>query len=147
MFAEPNLSVLFLFFSTKNLVMENKRLTKAEEEVMQVLWELEEAFVNELIEKFPEPKPAYNTVSTIVRILEKKGFVAHKAFGKSHQYHPLMSKKEYADKHFSHFVQKYFSNSYQSLVSFLTREEKIDIHDMEAIRSLMDEEIKKQKGE
>jgi len=126
--------------------MENKRLTKAEEEVMQILWDLKEAFVNELIEKFPEPKPAYNTVSTIVRILEKKGFVAHKAFGKTHQYYPLMSKKEYADKHFSHFIQKYFSNSYQSLVSFLTHQEKLDIKDMEAIRTMMDEELKKQKG-
>lgn len=128
-------------------MMDQKRLTKAEEEVMQALWELKEAFVNELIEMFPEPKPAYNTISTIVRILEKKGFVAHNAFGKTHQYYPLMSKKEYADNHFSHFVQKYFSNSYQSLVSFLTHQEKLDIQDMEAIRTMMDEEIKKQKGE
>ena len=126
--------------------MENKRLTKAEEEIMQILWDLEEAFVNEIIEKFPEPKPAYNTVSTIVRILVKKKFVAHKAFGKSHQYYPLMSKKEYADKYFSNFVQNYFSNSYQSLVSFLTHQEKLDIKDMEAIRAMMDAEINKQKG-
>jgi predicted transcriptional regulator len=127
--------------------MEIKRITKAEEEVMQILWELKEAFVNELIEKFPEPKPAYNTVSTIIRILAKKGFVGHKAFGKSHQYYPLMSKKEYADKYFSHFIQNYFSNSYQSLVSFLTGQEKLDIKDMEAIKSMMEEEINKQKGE
>lgn len=126
--------------------MESKRLTKAEEEIMQILWDLEEAFVNEIIEKFPEPKPAYNTVSTIVRILVKKKFVAHKAFGKSHQYYPLMSKKDYADKYFSNFVQNYFSNSYQSLVSFLTRQEKLDIKDMEAIRAMMDAEINKQKG-
>jgi predicted transcriptional regulator len=126
--------------------MENKRLTKAEEEVMQVLWELKQGFVNDMMEKFPEPKPAYNTVSTIVRILEKKGFVGHKAYGKSHQYFPLMSKKEYADKYFSHFVKKYFSNSYQSLVSFLTHQEKLDLKDMEAIRALMEKEIKKQKG-
>ncbi len=126
--------------------MDSKRLTKAEEEIMQILWDLKEAFVNEIIEKFPEPKPAYNTVSTIVRILVKKKFVAHKAFGKSHQYYPLMSKKEYADKYFSNFVQNYFSNSYQSLVSFLTRQEKLDIKDMEAIRAMMDDEISKQKG-
>ena len=126
--------------------MESKRLTKAEEEIMQILWDLEEAFVNEIIEKFPEPKPAYNTVSTIVRILVKKKFVAHKSFGKSHQYYPLVSKKEYADKYFSNFVQNYFSNSYQSLVSFLTHQEKLDIKDMEAIRAMMDAEINKQKG-
>ena len=126
--------------------MENKRLTKAEEEIMQVLWDLKEGFVNDIIEKLPEPKPAYNTVSTIVRILVKKKFVAHKAFGKSHQYHPLMTKKEYADKYLSHFLSDYFSNSYQSLVSFLTRQEKLDIKDMEAIKEMMEQEIKKQKG-
>ena len=126
--------------------MENKRLTKAEEEVMQQLWELKEAFVIELVEKFPDPTPAYNTVSTIIRILEKKGFVAHRAFGKSHQYYPVQSKKEYANKHFSHFIENYFSNSYQSLVSFLTHHDKLDIQDMEAIRTLMDVEIKRQKG-
>ena len=126
--------------------MEHKRLTKAEEDVMQILWELKEAFVNDLIEKMPEPKPAYNTVSTIIRILEKKEFVAHKAFGKSHQYFPLMSKKEYADKYFSNFVHKYFSNSYQSLVSFLTGQDKLDLKDMEAIKKMMEAEINKQKG-
>jgi len=126
--------------------MENKRLTKAEEEIMQVLWDLKEGFVNDIIEKLAEPKPAYNTVSTIVRILVKKKFVAHKAFGKSHQYHPLMTKKEYADKYLSNFMTQYFSNSYQSLVSFLTHQEKLDLKDMEAIKEMMEQEIKKQKG-
>lgn len=126
--------------------MENRRLTKAEEEVMQQLWDLNEAFVHELIEKLPNPKPAYNTISTIIRILEKKGFVSHRAFGKSHQYYPLISKKEYADNYFTHFIQRYFSNSYQSLVSFLTHQEKLDLKDMEAIRAHMDSEIKKRKG-
>lgn len=125
---------------------ENKRLTKAEEEIMQILWDLKEAFVNDIIEKLPEPKPAYNTVSTIVRILEKKEFVSYKAFGKTHQYYPLMSKKDYADKYLSHFLNNYFSNSYQSLVSFLTKQEKLDIKDMEAIRAMMETEIDKQKG-
>ncbi len=125
--------------------MENKRLTKAEEEIMQILWDLEKAFVNEIIEKFPLPKPAYNTVSTIVRILEKKKFVAHLAFGKTHQYYPMISKKDYADKYLSSFINNYFSNSYQSLVSFLTKQEKLDINDMEAIRAMMQKEIDKQK--
>jgi len=124
--------------------MTEKRLTKAEEEIMQILWDLEKAFVNEIIEKLPIPKPAYNTVSTIVRILEKKKFVAHQAFGKTHQYYPMISKKEYADKYLSHFINNYFSNSYQSLVSFLTKQEKLNIKDMEAIRSMMQDEIDKQ---
>lgn len=126
--------------------MENKRLTKAEEELMQVLWELKDAFVHEILERLPEPKPAYNTVSTIVRILEKKGFVAHRSFGKSHQYYPMITKKEYADRYLSHFLQNYFSNSYQSLVSFLTGQDKLDIKDMEAIKSMMESEIEKQRG-
>jgi BlaI family penicillinase repressor len=113
---------------------------------MQVLWDLKEGFVNDIIEKLPEPKPAYNTVSTIVRILVKKEFVAHKAFGKSQQYYPLMSKKEYADKYLSNFMSDYFSNSYQSLVSFLTHQEKLDMKDMEAIKAMMEVEINKQKG-
>ena len=125
--------------------MTEKRLTKAEEEIMQILWDLEKAFVNEIIEKFPKPKPAYNTVSTIVRIMEKKKFVAHQAFGKTHQYYPMISKKEYAEKYLSSFINNYFSNSYQSLVSFLTKQEKLNIKDMEAIRVMMQQEIDKQK--
>ena len=124
--------------------MTEKRLTKAEEEIMQILWDLEKAFVNEIIEKLPIPKPAYNTVSTIVRILEKKKFVAYQAFGKTHQYYPMISKREYADKYLSSFINNYFSNSYQSLVSFLTKQEKLDIKDMEAIRGMMQDEIDKQ---
>lgn len=125
--------------------MTEKRLTKAEEEIMQILWNLEKAFVNEIIEKFPLPKPAYNTVSTIVRILERKKVVAHQAYGKTHQYYPMISKKEYADKYLSSFINNYFSSSYQSLVSFLTQQEKLDIKDMEAIRAMMQNEIDKQK--
>ena len=74
---------------------EMKELTKAEEQVMQILWDMEKGFVKDLLEKFPEPKPAYNTVSTICRILENKGFINHKAYGKSHQYFPLVSRGLY----------------------------------------------------
>ncbi|NOY37831.1 MAG: BlaI/MecI/CopY family transcriptional regulator, partial [Chlorobi bacterium] len=95
-----------------------KQLTRAEEQIMKVLWQLEEAFVREIIEKLPEPKPAYNTVSTIVRILEKKGFVSHKAFGKSHRYFPLVSREVYSRQHMKSFVRDYFSNSFEQMVSF-----------------------------
>ena len=74
----------------------DKELTKAEEQIMQVLWTLEKAFVKDIIEELPEPKPAYNTVSTIVRILQEKGFVSHKAYGKSHEYFPIISKEQYS---------------------------------------------------
>ena len=124
-----------------------KDLTKAEEQVMQVLWGLEKGFVNDILEKFPEPKPAYNTVSTIVRILEKKGFVDHRAYGKTHEYFPLISKSEYTKRYFGSFMKNYFSNSYQALASFLTKEKDISIQDLEDMKKLMEEEIEKQKSE
>jgi predicted transcriptional regulator len=123
-----------------------KELTRAEEQVMQILWELDKGFVNDILDQFPEPKPAYNTVSTIVRILEKKGFVNHKAYGKTHEYFPLISKKEYTRKYFQGFMKNYFSNSYQSLVSFLTKEKHVSIQDLEEMKRMMEEEIEKQKA-
>ena len=110
-----------------------KQLTQAEEEIMQILWQLEKAFVKEIVEKFDEPKPAYNTVSTLIRILEKKGFVGYKAFGKSHQYFPLVKKDEYSKKYINRFVNNYFSGSYEQLVSFFTKQEKMDIADLEKL--------------
>jgi predicted transcriptional regulator len=114
---------------------------------MQVLWGLEKGFVNDILEKFPEPKPAYNTVSTIVRILEKKGFVDHKAYGKTHEYFPTVSKKEYTRNYFKGFMNNYFSNSYQELASFLTTDKNISVQELEQMKKLMEEEIEKQKSE
>jgi len=110
-----------------------KQLTQAEEEIMQVLWQLEKAFVKEIVEKFDDPKPAYNTISTLIRILEKKGFVGYQAFGKSHQYYPLIEKAEYSKKYLNRFVDNYFSGSYEQLVSFFTKQEKMDINDLEKL--------------
>lgn len=120
-----------------------RQLTKAEEQVMQVLWDLEKGFVNDILEKLPAPKPAYNTVSTIVRILEKKGFVGYTVFGKTHEYYPLVSKKEYRKSYFSNFLQNYFSNSYQSLASFFTREQDLSVAELEEIKTMIDKEIEK----
>ncbi len=124
-----------------------KELTKAEDQIMQVLWKLEKAFVKEVIEKLPEPKPAYNTVSTIVRILEKKEFVAYEAFGKTHRYYPIISKKEYSKFYLKSFVGGYFSNSYKQLVSFFTKEESLSLAEMEEMRSLLDIQINQKKEE
>lgn len=121
-----------------------KELTRAEEQVMQILWELESAFVKELIERISEPKPAYNTVSTIVRILEKKGFVGHVAYGKSHRYHPLITKKEYTRKFMKGFVRNYFSDSYRDMVSFFAKEEKVSLSELEEVKRMVEEQIKKQ---
>ena len=118
-----------------------KELTKAEEQVMQVLWELGEGFVNDIIEKMPEPKPAYNTVSTIVRILKTKAYVGHRAFGKSHQYYPLVTKEEYSERSLSILVNGYFDNSYHNLVSFFTKKSKVSLNDLEEMKRMIDEEI------
>ncbi len=123
-----------------------KDLTRAEEQVMQILWDLNEGFVNDIIEKMPEPKPAYNTVSTIIRILENKGFVAHKAYGKSHQYYPLVAKDEYSERTLSSLVNGYFDNSYQSLVSFLAKGDKVSIRELEAMQAMIEEELKQKKS-
>ena len=122
-----------------------KELTKAEEQLMQILWEIEKGFVNDILEKLPLPKPAYNTVSTIVRILERKGFVGHTAYGKTHEYFPLISKREYTKSYFKGFMSNYFENSYQALASFFTKENNLSIEELEEIRAMMETEINKQK--
>lgn len=123
-----------------------KELTKAEDQIMQVLWKLKKAFVKEIIEQLPEPKPAYNTVSTIVRILQKKEFVGHEAFGKTHRYFPLISKKDYSKFYLKSFVGNYFSSSYKQMVSFFTKEESLSLQEMEAMKKLIEEQIDKKKG-
>src|SRR5918993_1579648 len=118
-----------------------KELTKAEDQVMQILWGLKTAFVKDIIECMPEPKPAYNTISTIVRILETKGFVDHKAYGKTHEYFPLISKEKYTKFYLNNLLRGYFNGSFQNLVSFFAKENKLD---SKAIEKLLDE-IKDQK--
>lgn len=108
-----------------------KELTKAEEQIMQLLWEQKKAFVKDLIEQMPEPKPAYNTVSTIIRILEKKGFVGHKAYGKTHEYFPLVSRKEYTRSYMKNFMRNYFSGSFQEMVSFFAKEDNMSLADLD----------------
>ena len=122
-----------------------KELTKAEEQVMQILWDIEKGFVKDLMEHFDEPKPAYNTVSTICRILEKKGFIDHKSYGNSHQYHPLISKEEYTSEYLNNMVRNYFSNSFEQLVSFFSKQNKLDIREAENIIELMNQ-VQNKKG-
>jgi BlaI family penicillinase repressor len=110
-----------------------QELTKAEEQIMMVYWEIGPAFVKEVIEKLPAPKPAYNTVSTIVRILEKKEVLAYKAFGKTHQYYPLFTLAEYRKRTMKNVLGKFFSNSYQSLVAHLVNEKDISLEDLEEL--------------
>lgn len=124
-----------------------KDLTKAEEQVMQYLWKLKKAFVKDIIDKMPHPKPAYNTVSTIIRILEKKGFVGYNAYGKTHEYFPLVSKKEYTGAFMKNFVHNYFSGSFQEMVSFFAKQDKMSLSDlnelMEDVKRDLENENKK----
>lgn len=118
--------------------MEIKELTKAEEQVMQVLWELEKAFVKEIIDQLPDPKPAYNTISTIIRILETKGFVDHEAFGKSHRYFPLIGREEYKSYATEKLLNSYFGNSVENMFSFFVKKEKIDLKEADEIMKLIE---------
>jgi len=124
-----------------------KKLTKGEEEIMQVLWSIERGIVRDIIERLPDPKPAYTTVSTIIRILETKKFVNHKSYGKTHEYFPIVSKDEYSKQFLNSFVSDYFSNSYKKLVSFFTKEEKLSISELNDLKRIIDDEIEKQKEE
>jgi BlaI family penicillinase repressor len=110
-----------------------KELTKAEDQIMQVLWKLEKAFVKDIIEELPKPKPAYNTVSTIIRILETKGFVDHTAYGKTHEYFPLVSKEKYTKFYLNTMLKGYFNGSFQNLVSFFAKENDLSIDDLEKL--------------
>jgi predicted transcriptional regulator len=122
-----------------------KELTKAEEQLMHILWDIGRGFVKDILEHLPEPKPAYNTVSTIVRILEKKGFVSHRAYGKTHEYYPLITKEEYTKAYMKNFVQNYFSNSFQEMVSFFARDKNMSLAELEEIQKMISEEIKNQR--
>ncbi|MCB0497628.1 MAG: BlaI/MecI/CopY family transcriptional regulator [Cyclobacteriaceae bacterium] len=120
-----------------------RELTKAEDQIMQILWKLERAFVKDIIEEMPAPKPAYNTVSTIVRILEKKGFVGFKAYGKTHEYFPLISKEEYSNYYLNSFVKRYFKGSFQNLVSFFAKENQMNVTQMEELIKKVEQDINK----
>lgn len=122
-----------------------RELTRAEEQVMQVLWKIKKGFVKDILEHFDDPKPAYNTISTIVRILQDKGFADHKAYGRTHEYFPVISKSEYSKSHLTSFVNDYFSNSFEKMVSFFAHEKGLSVREMEEIMKIMENEVKKQK--
>jgi predicted transcriptional regulator len=110
-----------------------KSLTKAEEDIMQVLWKLGNAFVKEIVDEMPEPKPHYNTVSTIIKILSDKGFVGHQAFGKANRYYAVVNKEEYTKKTMKQFVSKYFEGSFSSMFSFFVKENNVSATELEQI--------------
>lgn len=122
-------------------IVKNKpqELTRAELEIMQVLWAKGSAFVNDILSSMEEPRPAYNTVSTIVRILEKKGFAGHKAYGKTHEYYPLITKEEYAGRFMTGVLDNFFDGSLSRLVSFFSENKSISVEETDAILNMLKE--------
>lgn len=113
--------------------MEVQKLTRAEEELMQVLWQLNGGFLKEIMEAFPEPRPSQSTVSTVLRILKEKGFVDHEAFGKSFRYYPLISRDDYAREFMGSVVQRFFGGSYKRMLSFFIDQDDIDISTLDEL--------------
>jgi len=121
-----------------------KQLTKAEEQVMQILWDLDEGVIKEVVEGFEEPRPAYTTVATVLKVLEKKGFVDHKTVGNVHVYFPLVSKREYTRYQFSTLLKDYFSGSFPKLATFFAHENNLTMNDLEEMLKMSHSEITKE---
>ena len=118
-----------------------RELTRSESEIMQILWQKGKAFVQDIIDEMPKPKPAYNTVSTIVRILEQKEVVGHEAFGRSHRYFPLVKKEKYTRSFMRNVMGSYFENSLPKMVSFFTQQENLSVHELEEIKQLVEQKL------
>jgi BlaI family transcriptional regulator, penicillinase repressor len=120
------------------------KLTKAEEQIMHIIWQLEKGFIKDILEEFDDPKPAYTTVATVVRILEKKGFVAHREYGNAHQFYPLISRSGYSKKHVNPIFRRYFKGSMKEMVTFFGENNKVHTGDIDdAIKVLKN--LKKKK--
>lgn len=115
-----------------------QKLTNKEEEIMHILWKLEKAFVKDVLAEIHEDKPHYNTLSTIIRNLEDKGYVTYNAFGKTHQYYPIVSKEDYKKKFMNTAIESFFNNSYKNVVSFFAKEEKISVDELKEIIDLIE---------
>jgi len=121
----------------KKTVDESLNLTRVEEQIMQLLWDKKRAFIGELLDMMPEPKPARTTVSTTIRTLERKGFVGHRKFGNTHQYFPLVSQSEFLSNSLRKMSSTYFQNSYANIVNFFAAEGKLRRKDVEDIEQLL----------
>jgi BlaI family transcriptional regulator, penicillinase repressor len=119
-----------------------EELTRTEERIMQIIWDLGRCFVKDIIEKLEEPKPPYNTISSVVRILEGKGYVGYKAYGKTHEYFALVPKEDYGKQSFRKVFANYFDNSAENLLSFMVNEEKLSEAEIEKLKELINHNSK-----
>jgi BlaI family transcriptional regulator, penicillinase repressor len=122
-----------------------KELTKAEEQVMQYLWDMEKGFLKDIVEKYPEPRPAYTTVSTVIRVLVKKEFIGFKTYGKVNEYFPLITKAKYFQSKIKPIISNYLSGSPAGFASFFTNA-KLSLDELEEIREMIDDRIRKIKS-
>jgi len=122
-------------------------LTKAEERIMQILWDMDKGFIKDILEQFPDPIPPYNTVATIVRVLEKKGIISYKSYGGAHQFYPLISKEDYRNEQLGNLVKDYFGNSLKEVVHFFSEKKDLDIKDVNEVMKMLEEVKKKSEGE
>jgi predicted transcriptional regulator len=118
-----------------------KSITRAQEEILQILWEIKDGAVTDVIQKLPDPKPAYTTVATVIKVLEKKGYVDHRTYGKTFVYFPLISRKEYAKHVMRGRVNVLFDNSVNQMVSFFVRQKNLSLNELEELRKMIEEEI------
>ncbi|HAF29396.1 MAG TPA: transcriptional regulator [Bacteroidales bacterium] len=121
-------------------------LTKAEEKIMKILWKIEKGFINDILEKFPDPKPPYNSVSTIVRVLVKKEIVSFKKYGNTYEYFPLISKEEYKRSQMGKLIKDYYNNSLKQVVNFFSENKDLDIKEVDEVIKMLDEIKKKKNG-
>ena len=114
------------------------KLTNKEEEILQILWKLEKGFVKDVLHEIKNDQPHYNTLSTIIRNLVDKGYVGYIAYGKTHQYFPIITKEAYRKRFFNNAIDNYFNSSYKNVVSFFAKEEKISVEELKEIISLIE---------
>ncbi len=124
-----------------------KELTKAEKQVMQYIWKLEKAFLKDIVEQFPEPKPAYTTISTVIRVLVKKGFIGYNTYSKVHEYYPIISKDVYFKKHFKGIIKNFFNGSVSNFASFFTEDKDLSISELEQIKKMVEQKITEKKND
>lgn len=121
-------------------------LTKAEEQIMQYVWKLDKAFLKDIVEQFPEPKPAYTTISTVVRVLVKKNFLNFETFGKIRQYSPAVSKERYFSQHIKQVIGNFFNGSTSTFASFFAESDTLNLTEMEQMKAILEEKIKNLKA-
>jgi BlaI family transcriptional regulator, penicillinase repressor len=122
-----------------------KEITQAQEEILMALWQINDGAVSDVLNQLPDPKPAYNTVATVIKVLEKKGYLSHRAYGKTNVYYPLVSKNEYLQQNVTEGWNNFFNNSLSQMVSFFVKQKKVNLRELEELRKLVESEIAKQK--